>query len=84
VATTDLFYDPDDSRVRGWCRQGAVAVEMEAAAVLAVGARRGIRVACLLGVSDITEQDGRRRRIDAERYAELGVRLGTTALEALA
>jgi DeoD family purine-nucleoside phosphorylase len=84
VATTDLFYDPDESRVRRWSEQGAIAVEMEAAAVIAVGARRGMRVACLLGVSDSAIAGGVHRRIAAEALAELGLRLGRTALDALA
>lgn len=83
VASTDLFYDPDEARLRSWREQGAVAVEMEAAAVLAVAARRGMRAACLLGVSDITAVAGSPLRIDHEALVELGVQLGRTALEAI-
>jgi uridine phosphorylase len=84
VATTDLFYDPDPARAQRWRDEGAVAVEMEAAAVLAAGARRGMRVACLLGVSDMTALAGEPQRIGQEALVELGLRLGRTALDALA
>ena len=69
--------------MRAWREQGAVAVEMEAAGVMAVAARRGMRAACLLGVSDITPLAGQPQRADREALAELGLRLGQTALAAL-
>jgi uridine phosphorylase len=84
VATTDLFYDPDDGRPKAWREQGAIAVEMEAAAVMAAAARNGMRAACLLGVSDMTPLAGKPQRISQEELVELGLRLGRTALDALA
>lgn len=84
VATTDLFYDADEGRARAWREQGAVAVEMEAAAVFAAARRRGIRAACLLGVSDLTALAGGPRRVDQEGLVELGLRIGRAALAALA
>jgi uridine phosphorylase len=84
VATTDLFYEPDAGRLRAWREQGALAVEMEAAAVFAVAARRRMRVGCLLGVSDTIRDGGPPVRLDAERLAQTGLRLGRAALEALA
>jgi uridine phosphorylase len=53
VASTDLFYDPDPERARGWRAAGASAVEMEAATLLQIGVRRGIPVGCALVVSDV-------------------------------
>jgi len=44
VASTDLFYDPDPARPEAWRASGAIVVEMEAATVFAVAARRGVRV----------------------------------------
>src|SRR5215218_6032877 len=38
LVSSDLFYDPDPARAAAWVREGAVAVEMEAAALLAVAA----------------------------------------------
>jgi DeoD family purine-nucleoside phosphorylase len=82
VATSDLFYDPDPSRAQAWRAAGALAVEMEAATLLQVARRRGIRGAVLLAVSDVL--DGGRERIDAEALARAGERLGDVAAAALA
>ena len=41
--------------------QGAVAVEMEAATILQISARRGVSAACVLGVSDVPSSNGSRR-----------------------
>ena len=84
VATSDLFYDPDPARSRAWVRDGAVAVEMEAAALLRVGELRGVRVACLLAVSDVFAADGTRRRLDTQGLLQAGELLGRVAATALA
>jgi len=75
VATSDLFYDPRESFAAG---SGAAAVEMEAAPVLTVAELRGVRGACVLGVSDAGSE-----RLDAESMERLGVRLGEVAYAAL-
>jgi uridine phosphorylase len=82
IATTDLFYDPDPSREEAWRAAGAVAVEMEAAALFTLGATRGIAVACLLTVSDTLGPDGRERIAD-EALVEASTRLGHAATTAL-
>ncbi len=82
VATADLFYDPDPTRAEAWRAAGALAVEMEAATLLQVALRRGIRGAVLLAVSDVL--DGGRERIEAEALARAGERLGDVAAAALA
>jgi uridine phosphorylase len=82
IVTSDLFYDPDPDRPADWVRSGALAVEMEAAAVLTVARRRGIVGGCLLVVTDLLE-DGR-ERIGEDDLAEAGRRLGTVAAAALA
>ena len=38
---------------RRWVERGAAAVEMEAATIFRVAARRGVAAACVLGVSDV-------------------------------
>jgi uridine phosphorylase len=81
VVTTDLFYDPDPAREDGWRAAGALAVEMETAALFAVGARRGIAVASVLAVSDLLS-DGR-RRIDDEGLEAAGERAGRAGAAAL-
>ena len=83
VVTGDLFYDPDPDRPARWVEAGAVAVEMEAAAVLAVARRHGVAAGCLLAVTDLLA-DGRRERIGAEPLAAAEERLGRVAAAALA
>jgi uridine phosphorylase len=78
VVSGDLFYDPDPERRAGWAAAGAVAVDLETAALLAVARRRGIRAAALLAV---TAAGG--ERLGDEALAEAGVRLGRAALGAL-
>jgi uridine phosphorylase len=84
VVSTDVFYDRDESRARAWREAGALAVEMEAATVLAVAAHRGIRAGCVLAVSDVLGQDGTQHaRLDADALADAGLRLGRAAAAAL-
>jgi uridine phosphorylase len=52
VVSSDLFYDPDPGRARRWAAAGAVAVEMEAAALFTVARLRGAAAGCVLLVSD--------------------------------
>jgi uridine phosphorylase len=80
VVTTDVFYDPDLGRQRGWAAAGALAVEMECAAVFAVAAQRGLTAAALLLVSDLLLPD--RRRIDPQVLREGEERLGRAAFAA--
>jgi len=78
IVSSDLFYDPRPGARAGWAAAGAVAVDLETAALLAVAARRGIRAGALLAV---TAAGG--ERLDEEALAEAGVRLGRAALAAL-
>jgi uridine phosphorylase len=86
VVTTALFYDdgagPPLARRDAWRRDGAAAVEMEAATLLALGRRLGIAAACVLVVSD-TFVDGSRRRIGDEDLADAAGRMAGLAAEAL-
>jgi uridine phosphorylase len=84
VATSDLFYDPHPARARAWAQDGAVAVEMEAATLLRVGELRGVRVACLLAVSDVFDGDGTLHRLDPQGLLQAGERLGRVGALALA
>lgn len=86
AVSSDLFYDPDPSRAVRWIAAGALAVEMEAAAVLRVGERRGLRAGCLLAVTDLLA-GAQRERISAEDLQAAGAsagRAGAAALTALA
>jgi purine-nucleoside phosphorylase len=89
IVTTDLFYDtvegdagPPRARADGWLQRGAVAVEMEAAALFTLGRRLGVATACLLAVSDTFAQ-GRRQRIGDDQLAEAAASMGSTAAAAL-
>ena len=82
VVSSDLFYDPRDGAASGWAGQGALAIEMEAATVLQVAARRGVAAACVLGVSDVPGSNGA-RRMSQDELELLGVRVGEAGYAAL-
>jgi uridine phosphorylase len=82
IATSDLFYDPRDDAAAGWIEQGAVAVEMEAATILQISARRGVSAACVLGVSDVPSSNGS-LRMGSYELGQLGVRVGEAGYAAL-
>jgi len=84
IATTDLFYEPRAPRPEAsWRQEHALAVEMEAAALFAVGALRGAAVGCLLTVSDVFPEQGSRQRIDDEALLISAVRMGAAAIAAM-
>lgn len=89
IVTTDLFYDgdpdhggPPRARADAWRRREAVAVEMEAATLFALGRRLGVATACALVVSDTFKREGR-RRIDDDDLAAAVERMGALAAAAL-
>jgi purine-nucleoside phosphorylase len=85
VVSSDLFYDPRDEAA-AWRELGALAVEMEAATILQVAARRGVAAACVLGVSDVLAMpsgSNGARRMGPEKLEELGVRVGEAGYAAL-
>lgn len=79
VVSSDLFYDPRPDAAAAWRERGALVVEMEAATILQVAARRGVVAACVLAVSDVGAE-----RIDQERLEQLAARLGDAGYAALA
>jgi DeoD family purine-nucleoside phosphorylase len=81
VVSSDLFYDSPDGAEEAWRAQGAVAVEMEAATLFALAARRGLRAGCALIVSDTVLPS--RRRIDVDALHDAERRLGDLAMAAL-
>jgi DeoD family purine-nucleoside phosphorylase len=78
VISVDLFYDADLDRAGN-----ALAVEMEAAALFALGARAGVAVGCVLTVSDTFDEQGARARIDDHLLQESGEAMGRAAVAAL-
>jgi uridine phosphorylase len=79
VLSVDLFYD-DGRRPPA---PDALAIEMEAATLFAVGAVHGIAVACVLAVSDTFDADGGRRRIADPELLVAAERMGAAAAGAL-
>ncbi|MBV9817539.1 MAG: hypothetical protein JOZ07_04230 [Solirubrobacterales bacterium] len=82
VVSTDLFYDAPAGAEQAWRDQGAAAVEMEAATLFALAARRSLVAGAALIVTDLLAHDRRRIEPDALREAELA--LGGLAAAALA
>jgi uridine phosphorylase len=85
IVSTDLFYEPSPTRQREWRTAGAVAVEMEAAALFAVGARAGVPVACVLTVSNMLGEDSadQQEHIDDDALLAAAEAMGRFALSAL-
>jgi uridine phosphorylase len=84
IVSTDLFYEAGLDRGARWRMQGAIAIEMEASALFAVGEQAGIEVACLMAVSDTFGATGERTRIDDHALLEAAEIMGRTAAAALA
>jgi uridine phosphorylase len=80
VLSVDLFYEHGASREHPG---DALAIEMEAATLCALGAVERVPVACLLTVTDVFDAQGRRTRIDAPTLQTAGERMGALALAAL-
>jgi uridine phosphorylase len=80
VVSVDLFYG--DGAERAY--EDALAVEMEAATVLALGRSLGVAAGCVLIVTDTFDALGTRTRIEQDALNEAAERMGTVALRALA
>ncbi len=80
VVSVDLFYDdshlPEDAA-------DALAIEMEAAALFAVGSRAHVPVGCVLAVSDTFDASGARTRIDDQALLAAAESMGAVAVTAL-
>ena len=81
VVSSDLFYDSPDGAEEGWRGRGALAVEMETATLFALAARRDLRAACVLLVSDLVLPT--RARIEPEALHEGERALGELAFAAI-
>jgi DeoD family purine-nucleoside phosphorylase len=81
VVSTDLFYDTAPGTGEGWRDAGLLAVEMETATLFALAARRRLRAAALLIVTDLLFPT--RQRIAPEKLHEAEHRLGELAVAAL-
>ncbi len=83
IVSTDLFYERDTTRNASWSAEGALAVEMEAATLFALGANAGIQVACILAVSDTFDGPDTRVRIDDDALTQAAETMGSAAVAAL-
>ncbi|HTA36930.1 MAG TPA: hypothetical protein VK761_09460 [Solirubrobacteraceae bacterium] len=81
IVSVDLFYERDGARSS---EHPALAVEMEAATLFAIGAHAEVPVACLLAVTDTFDARGARSRIDSAALHSAAERMGELALAALA
>lgn len=81
VVSTDLFYDHDVSRQRSWSEAGAVAVEMECAALFTLAKRLEIDAGAVLAVSDLLSDPP--ARIGPEELHAAERRMGELTLRAL-
>jgi uridine phosphorylase len=79
IVSVDLFYETGHRR----SAHDALAIEMEAAALFAVGAAARVPVACVLAVSDTFEESGARNRIDDDSLLAAAERMGAVAAAAL-
>lgn len=84
VLSVDLFYEGEGTPRAAERVADALAVEMEAATLFALGRAEGVPVACVLAVTDTFDARGARTRIAHERMPELAERLGAVALAAIA
>ncbi|MEA2135986.1 MAG: purine-nucleoside phosphorylase [Solirubrobacteraceae bacterium] len=82
VVSSDLFYDPDPARAERWAAAGAIAIEMESAALFTVARLRGAAAACVLLVSDELA-GGEPRRIGEDALAGGEIALGEAGLAGL-
>jgi uridine phosphorylase len=79
VVSVDLFYERSPNRGA----HEALAVEMQAAALFAVGSGANVPVACVLTVSDTFGPSGARTRIDDHALLAAAETMGAAAVTAL-
>jgi DeoD family purine-nucleoside phosphorylase len=81
IVSVDLFYD-DSARLPD-AAADALAIEMEAATLFAVGARASVPVGCVLAVSDTFDAAGARTHIDDHPLLAAAETMGAVAVAAL-
>jgi uridine phosphorylase len=81
IVSVDLFYDPHPSSPGA---PDALAVEMEAATLFAVGRAASVPVGCVLVVSDTFDAADARTHIDDVSLLRAAEEMGATAVAALA
>src|SRR5512133_3826654 len=69
VVSSDVFYNPDGAQYQRWSDRGILAVEMEAALLFTLGARKKLQAGCLLTVSDVVVEGEFKRITDEDLRA---------------
>ena len=80
IVSVDLFYDAG----RGGAAAGALAIELQSAALFTLGSAAGVSVASLLAVADTFDAERRRTRIDDQQLLAAAEAMGAAAVDALA
>jgi uridine phosphorylase len=83
IVSTDLFYG-SENRNAEWRGLGARAVEMESATLFIIAARQRVEAGAIVLVSDLLTRPGGHVHIDEAALTEAELRLGATAVAALA
>ena len=82
--TTDAPYRETMEVFQRHCSDGVATVEMEASALLAVGAFRGVSVSSVFAISDILSEDGWDQGYHSEEKLEALKKIFEVALESIA
>ena len=82
--TTDAPYRETIEELRQYCADGVATVEMEASALFAVGAYRGVCVSSIFAISDILSEEDWNQGYHSEEKLESLKQIFEVALEAIA
>ena len=80
IVSVDLFYDAGRARAA----EGALALELQSAALFALGSATGVSVASVLAVSDTGDAQRSCARIDDHQLLAAAEAMGAAAVDALA
>jgi len=82
--TTDAPYRETIEELRQYCSDGVLTVEMEASALFAVGAYRGVSVSAIFAISDILSEEDWNQGYHSEEKLESLKQIFEVALEMIA
>jgi len=82
VFSSDAFYAEDPAFAEKMAKYGIIAVEMEAAALFALGWMRGFETACVLVVSDVLHgEEAMKTYLTTEELSEVFINVGRNILD---
>jgi uridine phosphorylase len=82
LVSSDLYYDPRNGTAEDWVGRGAVAVDMESAAILQVASRRGVAAGGVVAAVGAFGRDAG-LRLAREQLEQIGLQLGAAGYAAL-